>query len=98
MMYKKASPSAGKPVAPEKIGVTVNGEERRLRRGTTLATFLTKTDVPARFVAVAINRAVVPRNEHATVVLRDGDVVEIVRMVGGGADARPASRNSVRAG
>jgi sulfur carrier protein len=35
-------------------------------------------------VAVEVNREVVPRAEHATHRLRDGDVLEIVHFVGGG--------------
>ena len=68
------------------IRVTVNGAERRLPVGTALAAFLKASGVPARFIAVAVNREVVRRDEHGTVILEDGDVVEIVRMVGGGSD------------
>lgn len=67
------------------IRVTVNGEDRQLASKTVLAAFLKAQDVPAQFVAVAVNNEVVRRADHACVVLRDGDVVEIVRMVGGGA-------------
>jgi len=35
-------------------------------------------------VAVEVNRDIVPRATHETHTLRDGDVVEIVRFVGGG--------------
>ena len=66
------------------IRIRVNGEDRRLAAGTALAAYLAAQNVPARFVAVAVNNAVVRRADHARVVLRDGDVVEIVRMVGGG--------------
>lgn len=67
-----------------RIRITVNGEERRLAPSTTLATFLSEQDVPVQFVAVAVNNEVVRRAEHPHVVLQDGDVVEVVRMVGGG--------------
>ncbi len=67
-----------------RIRVRVNGEDRRLAASTPLATFLKAQDVPAQFVAVAVNSEVVRRADHARVTLQDGDVVEIVRMVGGG--------------
>jgi sulfur carrier protein len=35
-------------------------------------------------VAAQVNDAIVPRGAHATVVLRAGDAVEVVRFVGGG--------------
>lgn len=73
------------------IRIRVNGEIRRLAAGTALADFLTEQDVPAQFVAVAVNSEVVPRADHACTILADGDVVEIVRMVGGGSGRRGRS-------
>ncbi|HSQ62379.1 MAG TPA: sulfur carrier protein ThiS, partial [Polyangiaceae bacterium] len=35
-------------------------------------------------VAVELNREIVPRAEHGTRRVEDGDVLEIVHMVGGG--------------
>ncbi len=67
-----------------RICIRVNGEDRPLAANTALATFLAAQDVPAQFVAVAVNNEVVRRADHARVTLQDGDVVEIVRMVGGG--------------
>ena len=69
---------------PPNIRIRVNGKDRRLAAGTALAAYLAAQKVPARFVAVAVNNEVVRRADHASVVLHDGDVVEIVRMVGGG--------------
>lgn len=85
-----------RPPAPS-IRVRVNGEYRRLAAGTALAAYLAEQSVPAQYVAVAVNSEVVRRADHARVILHDGDVVEIVRMVGGGslqfdACARPAAR------
>ena len=76
-----------------RIRVTVNGEDRRLAPKTVLAAFLAEQNVPAQFVAVAVNNAVVRRGDHARVVLADGDVVEIVRMVGGGSGRQSNARS-----
>ena len=35
-------------------------------------------------VAVEVNREVVPKRQHGEVTLREGDVVELVTLVGGG--------------
>jgi thiamine biosynthesis protein ThiS len=35
-------------------------------------------------VAVAVNREVIPRHEHAKHVLREGDAVEVIQAVAGG--------------
>ncbi|MGD0765289.1 MAG: sulfur carrier protein ThiS [Dehalococcoidia bacterium] len=66
------------------ISITVNGKRRDLESETDLTGFLSALDVDTRGVAVAYNGEVVARCRHAEVRLRDGDVVEIVRMVGGG--------------
>lgn len=66
------------------IAVTVNGKRREIDDETDLAGLLQSLAVDARGVAVARNSEIVPRESHAAVVLREGDSVEIVRMVGGG--------------
>lgn len=66
------------------IQVVVNGESMRLPAGTTLAALLERLALDRRRVAVEHNRRVVPRAEHAEVLLNHGDAVEIVSFVGGG--------------
>jgi len=66
------------------ITLTVNGEKRQLPAETGLISFLRELDVDVRLVAVAHNGDVIPRKYHASVRLREGDTLEIVRMVGGG--------------
>lgn len=77
-----------------RIRIRVNGEERRLAARTALAAFLAAQDVPAQFVAVAVNNEVVRRADHPRVILQDGDVVEIVRMVGGGCGRQDKMRSA----
>ncbi len=67
------------------IILTVNGESRTVNDGTSIIKLLETLDIEQRRVAVAINGEVVPRTEHEQTSLKDGDQVEIVRMVGGGA-------------
>jgi len=66
------------------IILTVNGEKRKLAGPVRLTAFLETLDFNPRYVAVAHNGAVLQRQQWAEVVLQDGDVLEIVRMVGGG--------------
>ena len=66
------------------IALTVNGKRRKLKGETDLVGFLSALEGDARGVAVARTGEVVPRDRYAEVRLRDGDVLEIVRMVGGG--------------
>jgi thiamine biosynthesis protein ThiS len=70
------------------ITVTVNGEPRELDGASSVTAFLKTLDINARQVAVAVNGEVVPRSEWGHVTVNDGDTVEVVRAVGGGADTR----------
>lgn len=66
------------------ISITINGKSRTLDRETAIPDLLASLDVNPRLVAVAINGEVVPKRQHATTAVHDGDLIEIVRMVGGG--------------
>ena len=64
--------------------VTVNGEGRMLASGTSVAELLDALDVRPDRVAVERNGELVPRREHGETRLVEGDVVEVVTLVGGG--------------
>jgi len=64
--------------------VTVNGEGREVPESTTVRGLIEIYELTGGPVAVERNGEVVPRAEHATTALADGDVVEIVHFVGGG--------------
>ncbi len=64
--------------------VTVNGKGREVREGTTLRTLLTELKITAEAVVVMRNAGVVPPEDYDPTELRDGDVIELVRIVGGG--------------
>jgi sulfur carrier protein len=66
------------------VKATVNGAERTLAGGTTIALLLDELGVPRDGVAVAVNGRVVPRSQHAVLALADGDRVEVVHAVAGG--------------
>lgn len=66
------------------ITLTVNGKPRELRSELLLPALLEQLGVDRRLVAVAHNGDVIPRDGYDVVRLRNGDTIEIVRMVGGG--------------
>ncbi len=65
-------------------GLVVNGSPRPLPADPTVSGLLAELGLAAAPCAVELNRLVVPRRDHAATPLRDGDVVEIVTLVGGG--------------
>ena len=68
---------------------TVNGKPLETETADTsamaLLAFLAAHDVNPKLVAIAINGDVIPKSTFADAVVREGDAIEIVRMVGGGA-------------
>jgi sulfur carrier protein len=66
------------------IALQVNGRRVELDGPTALLTYLEKLGVSARAVAVELNGVIIERSAYEDANLDDGDVVEIVRMVGGG--------------
>ena len=66
------------------IEITVNGNLEELDQPISINTFLEMKGFGDRLVAVAINSVVVSRTKFDATVINDGDIVEIVRPVGGG--------------
>ncbi len=64
--------------------IQVNGESRSFESMLTIAQLLLELGVPIETVLVELNRQVVARTELANTQLEDGDVLELVRFVGGG--------------
>jgi thiamine biosynthesis protein ThiS len=65
--------------------ITVNGKPREIDGETDLPSFLRTFDINPKLVAVAINGEVIPKHEYAAARVHEGDALEVVRMVGGGA-------------
>jgi thiamine biosynthesis protein ThiS len=64
--------------------ITVNSEPRRFPDPLTVADLLVALGKDPKKLAVEVNEAVVPRADHPSRRLQDGDRVEIVTLVGGG--------------
>jgi sulfur carrier protein len=64
--------------------VTVNGDRHEVAEGLTVRALIEQLALADGPVAVERNGEVVPRAEHASTPLGEGDVLEIVHFVGGG--------------
>ncbi|MCA9517007.1 MAG: sulfur carrier protein ThiS [Myxococcales bacterium] len=68
------------------MNVTLNGDPKELPPDVgTVAQLVTWLGLGDLRVAVELNRRIVKRADHAATALGDGDVVEVVQFVGGGA-------------
>jgi len=63
----------------------INGRDVELAAETSLLDYLASVGLDPRAVAVEHNGQILQRDGYERAILRDGDVLEIVRMVGGGA-------------
>jgi sulfur carrier protein len=66
------------------IALQINGKPVDLEQATPLLDYLERLGVDPRSVAVEHNGEILERDRYRDITLRSGDVVEIVRMVGGG--------------
>ncbi len=70
---------------PSTLALTVNGDPRSVAAGTFLSDFLASLKLDPRLVVIEHNRTILRNREaYASLVLVDGDVLEIVHFVGGG--------------
>jgi thiamine biosynthesis protein ThiS len=66
------------------VTLTVNGERRQVAEGLTVAVLVSELGFHGR-VAVELNGEVLRQAQHPDVQLNDGDTLEVVTFVGGGA-------------
>ncbi len=64
--------------------LSINGDERELEDGASIATFLDGKGLKPELIVVERNGEIVPRASYADVVLADGDSLEVVQMMAGG--------------
>lgn len=65
--------------------ITINGEKRKIEATTVVDLLMTESINPtAKFVAVAINGSVIPRQSWSVTKVKTGDSVEIVQPAPGG--------------
>lgn len=64
--------------------IQLNGERYELPDGQSVADLLQRLELTGRRLAVELNQDIVPRSQHATTQLDEGDQVEVVHAIGGG--------------
>ncbi|HEY1589749.1 MAG TPA: sulfur carrier protein ThiS [Rhodanobacter sp.] len=64
--------------------IKLNGHPRECAPATTITQLLEQAGYAGRRVAVELNLEIVPRSQHASRRLTEGDRLEIVHAIGGG--------------
>jgi sulfur carrier protein len=70
--------------APTTISIVVNGEERTIASGETIAGLIRLLGLDPERLAIELDRRIVKRPEWTSTVLSAGARLEIVQFVGGG--------------
>lgn len=65
--------------------LVINGKEKEIHSSGNVEELLKELDITGRHVAVALNLEVIPRSRYTETRLKEGDKIEIVHAVGGGA-------------
>ncbi len=64
--------------------ILVNGAQTEIAAGSTLRDLLLVLQLGEARLALECNQVIIPRSQHASHVLHEGDVIEIVHAIGGG--------------
>ena len=83
-ILEPACSAMGADLPSRPMRLVVNGEERQVGPSTTVKQLLASLGLADTLVAVERNQEVVPRAQHESTELREGDRVEVVHFVGGG--------------
>ena len=64
--------------------IFLNGEAKNVKDGMTIAALVETLAGDPRGIAIERNLEIVPKAEHGSTLLQDGDRLEVVQFVGGG--------------
>ena len=68
--------------------IRLNGKDRDVRDGITVAELLTELSIRPERVAVLVNQEIVKKPSYASATLHDGDAVEVLTAMAGGMGER----------
>ena len=79
--------SAGGDAVESLVRITLNGEQKEVPGPLSVAELVRHLGLKAEHVAVELNKGLVTRSRQAETPVAEGDVLEVVTLVGGGAGA-----------
>jgi sulfur carrier protein len=66
------------------MNIILNGQQREVPEGTSVRSLIEQVGLGKSACAAEINQQLVPRRDHESKILIEGDRVELVSLVGGG--------------
>ena len=66
------------------MNILLNNKSETLFDGTTIQKLLEGKNIKNKYIAVEINENIIPKSNHNTYIIKDGDKIEIITAIGGG--------------
>ena len=67
-----------------KITIYINGKKKLVNFDCSLLDILEKFNIESSFIAIEVNKEIVPKSKYSTKKILKGDNIEILQMIGGG--------------
>jgi len=64
--------------------IQLNGKDKQIKPETSLKQLIESEGMAGKRLAAEVNQEIITKSEHATFMLSDGDIIEIVHAIGGG--------------
>ena len=67
-----------------KITIYINGKKKLVNFDCSLLDILEEFNIKSSFIAIEVNKEVIPKSKYSTRKILKGDNIEILQMIGGG--------------
>ena len=62
----------------------LNNEDSEVRDGMTIAQLLNDREIQNKYIAVEVNKIIIPKSDYQKYEIKNGDRIEIITAIGGG--------------
>tara|TARA_Y100000389_G_scaffold54904_1_gene50762 strand:+ start:534 stop:734 length:201 start_codon:yes stop_codon:yes gene_type:complete len=66
------------------MNILLNNKKEKISEGMTIEKLLNYKEIKNKYFAVEINEQVIPKSDHGSYIIKNGDKIEIITAIGGG--------------
>ncbi len=66
------------------MNIMLNNEDSEVRDGLTIAQLLNDREIQNKYIAVEVNKIIIPKSDYQKYEIKNGDRIEIITAIGGG--------------
>ena len=66
------------------MNILLNNKPETIFDGLTIKKLLEQKNIQNKYFAVEINQKIIPKSDHGSYLIKDGDKIEIITAIGGG--------------